>query len=71
MIIVFIGIFLIVIGALTSAEKGTTKVGVGGLIGFIPFGYWSDQKMKWLVIGFVALSMILLFFLTFYLRTKH
>ena len=43
-----IGIALIVIGFLLvalSVAKGDVKVGVGGIIGFIPFGFGNDPQL--------------------------
>ena len=39
---IFLGIVLVIVSSLISAEKGETKVAVGGIIGFIPFGFAND-----------------------------
>ena len=57
-LVIFIGFIVVFIGALSGAQKGETKVAVGGFIGFIPFGYWSDPKLKWFVLGFIGLVML-------------
>ena len=61
-LVMFLGMILVFIGALTSTgeSKGETKVAVGGFIGFIPFGFWSDERMKKIVLGFMALFMFFL-----------
>ena len=62
-IAVIVGIILIVIGAL---QGGNVKVGVGGFIGPIPFGWANDPRMLQLVI---ALSLIaLVIFIIFSLK---
>jgi len=65
-LVVFVGIIIISLGALSG--KGESKFAVGGFIGFIPFGFWSDEKMKWIALGFTAVAMV--FFVLFYLYTK-
>ena len=52
---IFLGIILIVVSSLISAEKGETKAAVGGIIGFIPFGFANDKKLLYFVIGLTAI----------------
>jgi uncharacterized membrane protein len=60
-LIVFVGMVLIFIGALTSIEpKGDTKVAVGGFIGFIPFGFWSDEHMRNILLSIMAIAIFFL-----------
>ncbi len=60
MVVVFVGIALIIIGALSGGGAGggkgsEVKWGVGGFIGPLPFGFANDKWMLYLVI---ALSMV-------------
>ncbi|MBW2984076.1 hypothetical protein KY361_03120 [Candidatus Woesearchaeota archaeon] len=67
--VIFIGMILVFIGALTSIgeSKGETKAAVGGFIGFIPFGFWSDERMKQIVIAFMA---VMMFFLVWWFLSR-
>ena len=58
-LVILIGFAIVFIGSFLGAQKGETKVAVGGFVGFIPFGYWSDPKLKWLVLGFIGLVMFI------------
>ncbi len=63
--LVFIGFILLFIG---SMGKGDVKVGVGGFIGPIPFGWANDpEMMKW-IIGLTAVIAIV--FALFALRSS-
>ena len=54
-LLVFIGFILLFIG---SMGKGDLKVGVGGFIGPIPFGWANDPEMlKW-VIALTAIAIV-------------
>lgn len=59
---VFLGMILIIIGALTQAQtkdqKSSAKVAVGGFIGFIPFGFANDKRMMYVVIGLMAVLVV-------------
>ena len=58
-LVVFIGLIIIFMGVLTGNDSNSkTKIAVGGLIGFIPFGFGNDKKMVWaaIIISFVALA---------------
>lgn len=61
-IVVFIGIFLIILGSLLEASEGKTKFAVGGFIGPIPFGFASEKGMLYLVIA-ISLVLFVLFVL--------
>ncbi len=63
-LIIFIGMILVIIGALSQAGKTDSKVAVGGFIGFIPFGFANDKRMLYFVIGLSALMIILWFVLS-------
>jgi uncharacterized membrane protein len=60
LLVIFIGMALVIIGALSSAKDGNTKLAVGGFIGFIPFGFANDRRMFW------ALLIVMAFFLIFW-----
>ena len=60
-LIIFIGFIIVLIGALTAAPKGETKVAVGGFVGFIPFGFANDKRLLWIVLG--IMSALVLFFI--------
>ena len=65
LIVVFIGVFLIIIGSITQAKqsKTTAKVAIGGFIGPIPFGFFNDKAMFYVLIGLMAFMMVLWFIL--------
>lgn len=72
---VFIGMILIIIGSLAQAKtaggkESDVKVAVGGFIGPIPFGFFSDKKM---VIPFIGLLIFLavLFLVMIYLSKYY
>ena len=57
-LIIFLGIIVIIIGSLTSLNKeNNLKVGVGGFIGFIPFGFANDKRLLYV---FIAISLLML-----------
>jgi len=60
-LVVFFGMILIFIGALSSAKDGKTdsKIAVGGFIGFIPFGFANDKRMLYFTIALSAIFMLL------------
>ncbi|MBI4017519.1 MAG: DUF131 domain-containing protein [Candidatus Aenigmarchaeota archaeon] len=58
--VILIGFLLLVVGSFGSAEKSQVKVGVGGFIGPIPFGFANDPRMLWVVL---ALSVLLFVFM--------
>jgi uncharacterized membrane protein len=43
LILLFVAIAFIAIGSIASSGKAETKVAVGGVIGFIPFGFANDN----------------------------
>jgi len=55
-ILIFLGFLLVFIGALTSKDA---KVGVGGIIGFLPFGFGNDPQLVKLAIIISAVLAIL------------
>ena len=66
-IILFIGIAIIFIGSLSGADNTNSKVAVGGIIGFIPFGFGNDKR---LVIAMIATSAFLLVLFTILARSS-
>jgi len=62
-LIIFLGVILVVIGAL-SQSKADSKVAVGGFIGFIPFGFANDKRMLYFIIGLSAFLIIFWFILS-------
>lgn len=66
-IFVFIGIVIIIIGTILSSQgKSNSQFAVGGIIGFIPFGFGTSKELVYFA---VAVSVILLIiFLVFGLR---
>ena len=56
--LIFLGIFLVIIFSFLSAEKGESKVAVGGIIGFIPFGFGNDKRLVWFVISLTAILFV-------------
>ena len=65
-LVIFIGFIIVLIGALTAAPKGETKVAVGGFVGFIPFGFANDRKLLWALIA--IMGVMLLFWIVSQLR---
>jgi uncharacterized membrane protein len=65
-IVILIGFALVFIGALTGAQKGESKVAVGGFIGFIPFGFANDKRMLWALLAIMAVFTV--FWVFFNLR---
>ena len=61
-ILLIIGIILILVGSL----QGNVKVGVGGFIGPLPFGFANDPRMLQLVI--ILTIIIAAVFILFLLR---
>ena len=64
-LVVFLGMALIVIGALSSVKERETKtrVAIGGFIGPFPFGFANDKTMLYFVMGlslFIFISFIVL-----------
>lgn len=60
-LVIFIGMILIFIGALSSIKEGKSdsKIAVGGFIGFIPFGFANDKRMLYALIGISTIFMLL------------
>ncbi|MBW2982236.1 hypothetical protein KY343_05125 [Candidatus Woesearchaeota archaeon] len=57
----FLEIILIVIASLAGAEKGESKAAVGGIIGFIPFGFGTDKRLVWF--SMILTAVIFVFFI--------
>ena len=69
-VIIFIGLIIVLIGALTSSHKGETKVAVGGFVGFIPFGFANDKRMLYILLGFMGIALLIFFLLPYILRNQ-
>ena len=63
MIIIFIGIIIVIIGALSGVGKGESKFAIGGIIGFIPFGFSNDKKLFWTMLIVMAILFIFWIFI--------
>ena len=61
---IFIGFIIIMIASFT-AEKTQGKVAVGGIIGFIPFGFANDKRL--LYFAMILTAVIFIFFVLSYL----
>ncbi len=66
-LVIFLGMILIFIGALSSIKEGKTdsKIAVGGFIGFIPFGFANDKRMLYTIITISAVFMSIWLWLIF------
>ncbi|MDI6825869.1 MAG: hypothetical protein QMD36_01585 [Candidatus Aenigmarchaeota archaeon] len=65
--VILVGIVIIIIGTFLAVLKSKqTKVewGFGGILWFIPFGYWSSKRMMYFVIVSLVILSILFFVLT-------
>ena len=56
-VVILIGILLILIGSLMNGEKSEIKVGFGGFIGPIPFGFANEKGMLCTVIVLIAVTL--------------
>jgi uncharacterized membrane protein len=63
-VLIFIGFVLVFIGSLLSAQKGDTKVqwAIGGFIGPIPFGAFSNKEMFYVLVGLMIVMLLLFIF---------
>ena len=61
-VLIFTGMIIIIIGSLLGAQRGEVKVGIGGFIGPIPFGFASERGMLYLVIV-LTIAMFVVFVL--------
>jgi len=64
---ILIGFLLVVIGSFLSANEGKTKVAVaaGGFFGPIPFGFATDKKLFYVLIGLMVFFFVLWLILRF------
>jgi uncharacterized protein (TIGR00304 family) len=70
MLVVFVGIALVIVGSLIgakTADRTQSKVAVGGIIGFIPFGFGNDKR---LVIAMIAITVLLFVLFAIFSRTQ-
>ena len=65
MLIIFIGVFLMIIGSLAQTKqfKSNTKMVLGGFIGPIPFGFFNDKPMFYVLIGLISFVLVSWFIL--------
>lgn len=59
--LIALGFAFVLISSIFAAERTESKVAVGGMIGFIPFGFATDKKMLWFV--FVLMGIFFIFFM--------
>jgi len=59
-VFIFLGVIIIMIGALANIDKEKTdvKFGFGGFIGFIPFGFANDKRILYIFIGLAFLMFL-------------
>jgi len=53
--LIFLGIIIIFIAGFLGAEKGESKVAIGGIVGFIPFGFANEKRMLWFMMILTAM----------------
>lgn len=63
-LLILIGFILIILGSVLSAEN--IKVAAGGFIGPIPFGFFTDKKMFYILLAIFAF--LVLFWILFRAR---
>lgn len=63
-LLVFIGIIFIIAGSFM--QPSDAKYAVGGIIGFIPFGFGNDKRLLWAVFAITAIMDI--FWLLMYFK---
>ena len=66
-IALLIGIVLIIIAGFLGGKDSDSKVAVGGIIGFIPFGFGTDKRLVLITI-IIAVVAFIIFFLMRFLR---
>jgi len=66
-IVVLVGMFLILLSILDSTKGSSTKtkVAIGGLVGFIPFGWSNDKRLLWVSLAITAAMLIFWIFVQF------
>lgn len=62
-IFLFLGTIFVIMGTFTQAKEpgkeSSVKVGVGGFIGPIPFGFANDKKVMYAVVSLMVVLIIL------------
>lgn len=61
-IVIFIGILILIVGSILSA-KTDAKVGFGGFIGPIPFGWANDPQILKIILIVTAIIAVIFFVL--------
>jgi uncharacterized membrane protein len=66
-ILIFLGVIFLIISSifLASQDKRNIKIGVGGFIGPIPFGFFTSGKIFWAWLSLFVIGMAI-FVLTKY-----
>ncbi|MEM7814224.1 MAG: DUF131 domain-containing protein [Candidatus Aenigmatarchaeota archaeon] len=59
-LLIFFGILLIFLGAISDQKNSKVEWGFFGLIGPIPFGFWSSKKIFILSIVFMIIILMIL-----------
>jgi uncharacterized membrane protein len=62
--LIFIGIFIVLLGSLTGKDSKTSFT-VGGFIGPIPFGFGNDPQML-KIVAVIAVVVFVIFMLNFF-----
>ena len=66
--VIILGFIIVLFGVLKGSKESssTTKVAVGGFIGFIPFGFGNDKNLVWIA----AISSAVLFLVWLFLNLR-
>jgi uncharacterized membrane protein len=60
--LIFLGIIAIIAASSIGTTKSSTKFAVGGVIGFIPFGFGNDKQL--MIIMFIIMVALMIIFYT-------
>ncbi len=69
-LVILLGFAIVFIGSFLGTQKSETKVAVGGFVGFIPFGFASDKRMLYILLGFMGIALLIFFLLPYILRNQ-
>lgn len=67
-VITIVGLILILFGIFSSGSQVPSKTFVGGVIGFIPFGFSNDKRMFYVGLALTVGLALFYFFLPFFIR---
>ncbi len=64
-VLILAGILLLIIGSIIGLTKsnGKTDIAIGGFIGPVPFGFFTEKGMFWIWLAVLAVFIILWFLL--------